>query len=479
MKGKVKFYKDLSGYGFAEGEDGKDYYINVSEIIRPGYRTLNEGEEIEFIPGTAAKGPIAREIIPIGTTLFDKESFQDKDTVSTTIKSNPFTPQDPITIPSKFIGRKDSLFNAIDALYNVKNILIEGARGIGKSSLALQLLYVTQGETELIDRLGIDLGNFEFSYITGDHRCLPDNNLADIANGLISTMLTNLGQFSHTKTKEKTLSLDAKFIGFKSSSTSEPISPSDLSVAFVAATKQILKEYGYAAQGMSFLIDEIDVLKDKVDLASFLKVTIEKFRLDSFFRVNFIICGVTGITTRLFMEHPSSGRLVEHLVIPRMSSTELIEIIDTALKDDPVNISPEAKMRIAKLSNQFPQPVHLLGYHSYRLDSDNLISNTDLNKAIKFITTNVRQQHFKGSYDRISGGVQTEVIKVMAGVDREIVNIPFLCHKIPERNDLQITNSVADLCEKLGIVEEVDRGQFRFSDPLFRIYLRLLFKMDT
>ncbi len=404
MKGKVKFYKDLSGYGFAEGEDGKDYYINVSEIIRPGYRTLNDGEDIEFIPGTAFKGPIAREIIPFAVSYIERDSFQDKDSANTIIKHNPFTPQDPITNPSKFVGRKDSLINAIDALYNGKNILIEGARGIGKSSLALQLLYVTQGETELLDRLGIDLGDFEFSYITGDHRCLSDNNLTDIANSLISTLQLNLDKFSQTKTISKTLSFDAKLVGFKSSSTSEPISPSDLSIAFVASTKQILKEYKYAAQGMTFLIDEIDILKDRVDLASFLKATIEKFRLDSFFRVNFILSGVTGITTRLFMEHPSSSRLVEHLVIPRMSSKELLEIIDTALKDDPVNISLEAKKKIASLSNEFPQPVHLLGYHSYRLDSDNLINNTDLNKAIKFITTNVRQQHFQSNYDRISEG---------------------------------------------------------------------------
>ncbi len=478
MKGKVKFYKDIYCYGFAEGEDGKDYYINESEIIRPGYRTLSEGEMIQFTPGITAKGRIAREIVPFGLSLIDKESFQGKDTVHTIIKSNPFTPQDPITNPSKFVGRKDSLLNAIDALYNGKNILIEGARGIGKSSLALQLLYVTQGETELLNRLGIDLGDFEFFYITGDHRCLPENNLTDIANGLISTMQLNLGKFSQTTTTNNTFSLDAKLVGLKSSSKSEPISPSDLSVAFVASTKKILKEYGYEAQGITFLIDEIDVLKDRVDLASFLKATIEKFRLDSFFRINFIISGVTGITTNLFMQHPSSGRLVEHLVIPRMSLEELLEIIDTALNDTPVTISLEAKRRIAKLSNEFPQPVHLLGYHSYRLDSDNIINNTDLDKAIKFITTNMRQQHFRSNYDRISGGIQTEVIKVMAGVDYEIVNIPFLCYKIPERSDLHITNALSDLGERLGIVEEVDIGQFRFSDPLFKIYLRLLFRID-
>lgn len=47
-KGKVKWFNEAKGYGFIQQADGDDVFVHFSNIVGDGYRTLNEGEEVEF-----------------------------------------------------------------------------------------------------------------------------------------------------------------------------------------------------------------------------------------------------------------------------------------------------------------------------------------------------------------------------------------------------------------------------------------------
>ncbi len=53
-QGKVKWFNDAKGYGFIEQENGEDVFVHFSAIQEQGYRTLNEGETVEF---DLLKGP--------------------------------------------------------------------------------------------------------------------------------------------------------------------------------------------------------------------------------------------------------------------------------------------------------------------------------------------------------------------------------------------------------------------------------------
>jgi MoxR-like ATPase len=66
-------------------------------------------------------------------------SIKEQQPRKTRLKPNPFTPQEPVTDPNKFAGRGEAIRNAVDALFNNKNIIVTGERGIGKSSVAYQL----------------------------------------------------------------------------------------------------------------------------------------------------------------------------------------------------------------------------------------------------------------------------------------------------------------------------------------------------
>ena len=58
-RGKVKWFNAEKGFGFIEREGGKDVFVHFSAIEMDGYKTLEEGTEVQFEVIEGAKGPQA------------------------------------------------------------------------------------------------------------------------------------------------------------------------------------------------------------------------------------------------------------------------------------------------------------------------------------------------------------------------------------------------------------------------------------
>lgn len=56
MQGKVKWFNKEKGYGFIEREDGTDVFVHFSAIQQDGFKTLQEGEAVEFEVVDGPKG---------------------------------------------------------------------------------------------------------------------------------------------------------------------------------------------------------------------------------------------------------------------------------------------------------------------------------------------------------------------------------------------------------------------------------------
>jgi len=62
MQGKVKWFNESKGFGFLEVEDGNDVFVHFSAIMGDGFKTLNEGESVEFDIEQGPKGPSAANV---------------------------------------------------------------------------------------------------------------------------------------------------------------------------------------------------------------------------------------------------------------------------------------------------------------------------------------------------------------------------------------------------------------------------------
>ncbi len=62
MQGTVKWFNPEKGYGFIEREDGGDVFVHFSAIQEEGFKTLTEGQRVEFEIVEGARGPQAANV---------------------------------------------------------------------------------------------------------------------------------------------------------------------------------------------------------------------------------------------------------------------------------------------------------------------------------------------------------------------------------------------------------------------------------
>jgi CspA family cold shock protein len=64
-KGTVKWFSPKKGYGFILSEDGKEIFVHFSSIQEAGYKTLREGDEVEFEITKGEKGDQATNVVKL------------------------------------------------------------------------------------------------------------------------------------------------------------------------------------------------------------------------------------------------------------------------------------------------------------------------------------------------------------------------------------------------------------------------------
>jgi CspA family cold shock protein len=63
--GKVKWFSGPKGYGFIECEDGQDIFVHFSAIKGEGYKSLEEGDKVQFEIVQGTKGPQAADVVKL------------------------------------------------------------------------------------------------------------------------------------------------------------------------------------------------------------------------------------------------------------------------------------------------------------------------------------------------------------------------------------------------------------------------------
>lgn len=65
VTGTVKWFNATKGFGFIKQDEGEDVFVHYSAISGDGYRTLEEGQRVEFVVVQGQKGPQAQDVTPV------------------------------------------------------------------------------------------------------------------------------------------------------------------------------------------------------------------------------------------------------------------------------------------------------------------------------------------------------------------------------------------------------------------------------
>ncbi|MGE0357135.1 MAG: AAA family ATPase [Burkholderiales bacterium] len=251
-----------------------------------------------------------------------------------------FKPRTPVTQKNLFAGRIEQLSDLIQTcLQPGQHAVVFGERGVGKTSLA-NVTYQVLGDQvnkPACGPINCD-GTMDFSAIW--HKAFREMHIGD----------------------DKTLD-DA---------VPRSLTPDDIRHVVQNLSRTV------------FVFDEIDQIKDKKTPA-LMAATIKNLS-DHAVDTTIVLVGVADSVDALIAEHASVERALLQIPMPRMSQSEILEIVRTGLARLQMSIEPEAEQRIVTLSQGLPHFTHMLMLHAANsavTDGRLAISTNDLRKAIK------------------------------------------------------------------------------------------------
>lgn len=384
---------------------------------------------------------------------------------------DPFFPNRPVDDPERFSGRIMQVEEAIDSLFQVlngnpKHSIITGDRGIGKSSLLLQIRLVAEGDNRLPRRLGIDLGVEKYNFLCAWHDASSDQNVATLASGLLRDTQNNFNKLFDKITLEVTVGGIIK-IGEKPSTST---SISDIVHLFCKEVIKISESLQKKQSGLVFFIDEIDRLPINCGVATFFKLVAEKLSRDNCKNVAFFSAGITGAIQKLEEEHASIFRVFRDILIPRLDEHEVSQILTDGFTRSDRRCSQDVISCTYDLCAGFPEPVHLMGSEMLSVCQGRDIEFNDFQQAKEKVVTDVRRNKLQGLLRIAGSGKYQEILGAMAKHDAIYVPLSHISNIIGlEQNQYSV--NMGHLIDK-NVITRVDRGVYMFVDPLLKEYIR-------
>ncbi len=405
---------------------------------------------------------------------------------------NAFRPGKELDDPFLFAGRQEQIIELAQNL-QVEGVcpIIYGARGLGKSSLALQVERIAKGDVTLLENYGrrtLALPS-EDTYLAYYVRCLdsmPDTRsiLQKVINLFSETPMNEPPGpeqlTGRTTTRRFTLKL------FQSESQ-RSYGPADKPTVY--AEPSLDEKLVDTATRLSrahdkpvlVIIDELDLVRDTGGLASFIK---NASSLD----LKFILVGIGQNVSDLLGDHQSIERIIVPIHLPVMKEPELIQIVDRAMErlaDLGLHyaFNRAASLSLARLASGFPWFVHVIGQAALLVAHDanqRVVTANDVETAVTSLASSRFAQQFRDRYYRAVRDSRNRETVLRAFAAWPNQNIP-TNEVYPVLRQLGISNPspyVRELTsERYGLIllrpPYQERGAWRFENEMFKVYVRV------
>lgn len=407
---------------------------------------------------------------------------------------NAFQPAKEIDAPDRFAGRRDAVKACYYSLLtDGANMAIVGNRGIGKSSLARQLIHMAEGDNSLLEVLLFPVSeklDFQTMYFTcGDAiktsddllaRLLTDTNCLAGWIPFISSARTELESY---KPSIEARAFGVGFgLGGEKSNTSlfkAPELQCSIDTVFINSIRS-LSDKKLTKNGILIVIDEFDRIADPKGFASFLKSLATNVK-----RVKFCLVGVAQDINDLIKEHESVIRLFTAGGIVKllpMNESELLSIVEKAVAsiNNAITFDHDAARRLAVLAKGHPYMVHLVGKYALRDAFENgktSISLADVDQALIMIAEKGIDPGLEGRYKMCvaSSSQRESVLRALASntkQDGEVYTGEAYRVALDEGVD-NASQYVGQLVtEEYGAeIRKVRERYYIFSDSLFAAYV--------
>lgn len=406
---------------------------------------------------------------------------------------NAFLPSSGVEDPHRFAGRHEEIEELTNALMTTGSIpLIYGQRGLGKSSVALQLSRIAQGDIELLAELELD----DLALPEEDRFITFYVNCSDSTKGLkqiLQLMINAVESLKHEKIREaanerlidKTTRRSISLKVFKAETTKKytaEIKALDTSsfteeekLARLAET--LTDVYG---QKVLFVVDELDRAANTKGLASFLKSYSSEY-------LKFALVGIGTTEGDLLRDHASLSRQLVPVRLPLMTAQELESIADRAqdfLAEHGENyeFSEPAKEELARIASGFPWFVHLIGQAALidaNRSGDALIKRAAVERVVRSLPRRRLARQFHEKYLRaVRDSYQREImLRLFAqwkGEDVPTSSIYPLAKALGVSGpSTYLGHLTQETCGYILTRSPQLARHYRFTDEMFKVYVRM------
>lgn len=408
------------------------------------------------------------------------------------MRFNPFRPGS-IVPPGMFCGRVEEVLALERILFqtskgNPNHFLLQGERGIGKSSLLFYVQCVATGEIPASDKQ-------LFKFIKVNLELTPVNSYVDIIKKIGGELQREAMSYSGSKELLKTawnFLKNWEVAGVRYNTPSASLNPEELLDDLTHTISKTLEEFGSEISGIIILIDEADKASDSAKLGELLKVLTERLTKRGADRVCFGLSGLPDLVRKLKSSHESSPRIFEIFTLQCLSQDERKEVVRSGLRRAeaengfPVTITPEAETWIGWWSEGLPHFIQQFAHSAFDTDTDNNIDEGDVNRGA-FKENGAFQQlgvkYFEEMYfDKINSDEYREVLKAMSQIDLENKGNWVSKKQIKdqlEKNTIKMKQTTFDnairtfLKRKIIILKPgIKGGQYRFPTTSFGVWIR-------